>query len=282
MMKERVFRYGENNRGLGMLTLPIQSDVAPIVVMLNAGLLHRAEPYRLNVEACRLLSEIGYISLRVDISGKGDTPPRENLTNRDSVTLDWKFIKKALEQEFGKRNIIIFGLCSGADNGIKLAAIDEDVVGLILLDPISRQDAGFARRCLINKITNAYKWVSLPRSLYKKIARKFGSNTGGSMSPTALRDEPYESDMQQCFEGLVARKGRILAVFTGHALTHYNQKGQFCRAMNIGGLDSICQEVFWPNASHLYLLQVHRDKLLNRLKDWGTQHAEYLRKLNQP
>src|SRR6056297_2984484 len=129
-MKERVFRYGEHNRGIGILTLPQNHELSPIIIMLNAGLLHREEPYRLNVLAARLLANSGYICLRVDLSGKGDTPPRENLTNRESVALDWKCISEGLINQFGNRSLIILGLCSGADNGIKIAAQDPSIKGL--------------------------------------------------------------------------------------------------------------------------------------------------------
>ena len=35
-MKETVFRYGENNRGFGITTLPEDPDSAPVAVLLNA------------------------------------------------------------------------------------------------------------------------------------------------------------------------------------------------------------------------------------------------------
>ena len=276
MMQERAFRYGENDRGLGMLTLPEHTQNAPVVVMFNAGLLYRAEPYRLNVLACRRLAEIGYICLRVDIAGKGDTPARKGLTNRESVALDWRYIKQSLIHQFGERNLIIMGLCSGADNGIKIAAHDKDVKGLILMDAISKKDKGFARRALINKILNIYAWIKLPEILIKTIRHLLG-NEGHLEKSIALRDAPNDQDLQQCFTNLTSLDGRILAVFTSQALYHYNQKGQFSRAMEIAGMGQICEEIFWPNVQHLYSIQEHRDRLLTVLGNWGKAHFDRFR-----
>lgn len=73
---EEVLCYGENNRGFGILCLSSKTSESPkpLVVMFNAGLLHRSEPYRLNTELARQIASLGYDSLRFDLSGKGDTP----------------------------------------------------------------------------------------------------------------------------------------------------------------------------------------------------------------
>lgn len=276
-MKEQAFRYGESNRGVGMAALPSRMGDAPVVIMLNAGLLHRAEPYRLNVLTCRLLAEIGYLCIRVDISGKGDTPSRKGLINRDSVALDWHYIKKSVLNQFGERNLVIMGLCSGADNGIKIAAEDTSVKGLILLDAISKKDSGFNRRTALNNITNVNYLLNLPYRAVNKAYRIVNpGNVQRQQHPIDLRDAPTDHDMQQCFRNMVSLNGRILAVFTSHALNHYNQKGQFARAMGIDGLDEICEEIFWPHTMHLYPVQTHRDQLLHAIGDWCTRHYDRL------
>ncbi|BHH86274.1 alpha/beta hydrolase family protein [Desulforhopalus sp. 52FAK] len=278
-MKEHAFRYGEHNQGLGVLTMPDDPVNAPVVVMLNSGLSYRAEPYRLNVLAGRLLAEIGYICLRVDLSGKGDTPARENISNRESVALDWQFIKKALQHEFGDRNFIIFGLCSGADNGIKIAAQDTSVKGLILLDAVSKRDKRFRRRDFFNKVTNISKWKDFHNILYRKIKTQLSSDDDPSAFPMSLRDEPTDIDMDNCFNNLVSLDGRILAVFTGQTLYHYNELGQFSRTMGVEGLEQITEEIFWPNAEHIYPVEVHREQLLQKIASWGNKHYYHLQKL---
>ena len=70
-MKEKVFKFGENKQGIGTLTLPDDTSAAPIVILLNAGLIHRAEPYRLNVLVARALAKIGYDNISKARSGPG-------------------------------------------------------------------------------------------------------------------------------------------------------------------------------------------------------------------
>ena len=279
-MRERSFRYGENSRGLGMMTLPELTATAPVVVMLNAGLLHREEPYRLNVLASRRLAEIGYICVRADLSGKGDSPPRPGLINRESVALDWEYIKKALLQQFGPRNLIIMGLCSGADNGIKIAAQDTAVRGLVLMDAVSMQDLFFTLRAWRDKAMNPDNWINLPQKLARRIRRLFPETENPFSNPTVLRDEPTAQDMRLCFSNLVTHNGRILAFFTSHALERYNQQGQFARALGMPGLGDICEEHFWPHVQHLYPVQTHRDQLLETIRAWGSKHLEHFQKQN--
>ncbi len=280
MIKEQIFTYGEHQHGLGIVSEPEDTQSCPIIVMLNAGLSHRAEPYRLNVLLGRRLAELGYIALRVDLSGKGDSPARENLTNRESVALDWSFIKKALERLYGARPILIFGLCSGADNGIKICAQDPAVKGLVLLDPVSRQDSQFFNRDLYRKLTNPNKWLNIHKILGRRLARQKAKDDIDGGSTIKLRDEPNAADMDQCFDGLLRKNGRVLAIFTSQALTHYNKQGQFSSAMNITGLARVVEEVFIPNAKHLYPIEAHRTKLINIIAVWAELHLDHFRGLD--
>lgn len=280
MIKERIFTYGEHQHGLGILSEPADTSSSPIIVMLNAGLSHRAEPYRLNVLLGRKLAGLGYIALRVDLSGKGDSPARENMTNRESVALDWSFIKAALEKLYGARPILIFGLCSGADNGIKICADDPSVKGLILLDPVSRQDSGFAKRDLYRKLTNPRKWLNIHNILSRRLAKRGARDDIDSSSTIKLRDEPNASDMDLCFNGLMKKNGRVLAVFTSQALYHYNSQGQFAVAMGIPGLDQIVEEVFWPNAKHVYPIEWHRNQLMETVESWAKLNLSHFLSLD--
>ncbi len=279
MIKEQIFTYGEHQHGIGVISEPEDTTNSPVVVLLNAGLSHRAEPYRLNVLLGRQLATLGYIALRVDLSGKGDSPARETMSNRESVALDWSFMKKSLVKLYGPRPLLIFGLCSGADNGIKLCAQDSSIKGLILLDPVSRQDTGFARRDFLRKIANANKWLNI----HKIVSRRLKQNTSGENSllgsPMDLRDKPNDDDIDKCFEGLVEKNGRVLAVFTSQTLYHYNKCGQFASAMGVDGLEPIIEEVFWPNAKHIYPIEVHRSRLIETVSDWACRQLEHLQTL---
>lgn len=277
-MKEEAFRFGAGNLGLGMVTLPADISSAPVVVALNAGLTAREGPHRLNVLACRGLAQAGYIAIRLDLAGKGDTPAREGLSNRESVALDWQHIKQSIMQRYGERKLVLMGLCSGADNAIKIAANDSDVHGLILLDPISPKDAGFAKRELLSKLNNLHKWINLPHALVTRVRRRLGLEQDPYAVMASLRDDPTAEDTDACFRHIAACEGRVLAVFTSQAVPHYNQQGQFVKALNITGLESCCEEVYWPLVLHIYPVQIHRDRLLEKIIDWGKANLEHLQR----
>ncbi|MBV1882187.1 MAG: hypothetical protein KUG82_11160 [Pseudomonadales bacterium] len=280
-MKEDFFRYGENNRGFGMLSLPETMADAPIVILFNAGLLHREEPYRLNVLLGRQLAELGYIVLRVDLSGKGDTPARLGLNNRESVALDWGFIKEALYKRFGVQDFILGGLCSGADNAIKLTALEPCVKGLILMDPISSRDNRFYMRNWFRKISNPYKWLTMHSIFARFVYRHIASTTAASEEMESLRDKPTREDEEQCFSYIMEKRGRVLAIFTSHALSRYNEVGQYARASGIENLADCCDEVFFPHAMHLYPVQAHRDQLISTIANWASTHLKLFQGVNR-
>jgi pimeloyl-ACP methyl ester carboxylesterase len=271
---ERSLRYGEGGRGFAMVTLPEHDRSAPIVVLLNAGLLHRAEPYRLNVLTARRLAALGYLCVRMDLSGKGDTPAREGLSNRESVALDWRLVCEALDHAFGRRPTIIMGLCSGADNGIKLSAIDQRVHGLVLLDAQTPRDRGFLARRLLSKALDWHSWARLPERLF---GRRKPARRGQASPPTNLRDLPRPEDLATCIRHLVDKDGRLLMLFTSSASRYYNREGQFARAYATPGLRKICKEHYWPDVEHLYPVQAHRDRLVDTIEAWATEHLEHFR-----
>ncbi|GAA0839819.1 hypothetical protein GCM10009113_03900 [Marinobacter szutsaonensis] len=95
-----------------------------------------------------------------------------------------------------------------------------------------------------------------------------------------LRDEPNDDDMNRCFEGLTDRNGRVYAVFTSQALYHYNQRGQFASAMGVEGLEDITEEVFWPNAKHIFPIEAHRNRLIDAVSEWAGRHLTHFQSLN--
>ncbi len=275
-MKEEVFRYAESNRGFGMVSLPEDPSNAPVAVLLNAGLISREGPHRLNVLVCRSLAHLGYIAIRVDLSGKGDTPQREGMSNRESVALDWTHIKSAINDRFGKRNLLLVGLCSGADNAIKIAADEKDVRGLVIIDPVSPKDKDFQKREFLSKITNPHKWLNLPFSFLTRIRRATGIEEDTHQEMAALRDEPTLEDLTNCINHIVSCQGKVLAVFTSQASYHYNEHGQFTRTLNIPGFETCCTEIHWPLVDHIFIVQAHRERLVGEIAQWADKNLNQL------
>ncbi len=83
-MNETICKFGPEEGLFGILTTPSHDrkvNGAPIAIILNAGVVHRIGPFRLHVVLARQLAEQGFSTLRMDLSGLGDSQPRKGKIN---------------------------------------------------------------------------------------------------------------------------------------------------------------------------------------------------------
>ena len=271
---EEPLQFGQGGRLFGILSEPAEEKVdgatRPAFVFLSAGLLHRPGPSRLHVLLARGLAAMGFASLRVDLSGKGDSPARDSMTNRESVAMDFADICTTLEGRYGSRSMVLAGLCSGADNAVRLCETEPGVVGLLLFDPICIPDEGFKRRAFASKYTNAHRYLALMNRLF----RTSGESTSGRLNdtkndPLMLRDLPTIEQMRRSFELVGERGGAVLSIFTQYALGYYNAPGQLETVLQMDNYRKFCLERFWPDVEHTYKLEIHRERLFEEVMAWA-------------
>ena len=273
--EEAIFSYGKHQDSIGILTAPAEMkgprEDLPIAVIFNSGLLHRSEPYRLHVAIARRLAGLGVQTLRVDLAGKGDSPDREGVANRESVETDWANIRHELTRLFGERTFALMGICSGADNAIKLGFADEQVIGLVLMDPVCPTDAGFSKRKLFNKLKDPAFLRRLPKRATQELFSFIKFEKHQVEERQNLRDLPRPEELVGCMQQMVKRNGNILAFFTNDADSYYNIEGQMVSSLAIEGLEGICREVWWPHVTHLYPVQQHRNLLVGTIEQWFAE-----------
>ncbi len=269
---EEPVHFGEGGRLFGILTLPSvpSSDRQPLpwFVFFNAGLLHRVGPNRLYVRLARQLAQSGFGSLRVDLAGKGDSPPRPGLTRNQSVAADYEEILRGMESRLGSVTLVLGGLCAGADDAIQMAPNDARAVGLLLLDPICFPDSGFAARAAVLKYSRAANYVAwLKRRVKGQVPR--AESAESKVDPLIYRAPPTLEELRSAFVSIVERRGRVLSVFSEYALRYYNQPGQLARVLDVEGYGSYCTEVLWQETEHIYPLDVHRRRLMEVVRTWA-------------
>jgi len=275
VLTEEPLQFGEGGRLFGILTLPsvppCNAQALPVFVFLNAGLLHRVGPYRLYVRLVRHLAQMGFSSLRVDLAGRGDSPERFGLTNQQSVAADYEEIVGVLESRLGRLRLVLGGLCSAADNVIRLARADQRVIGMLLLDPVCSLDDGFRARAVIMKYTNPARYLVWLKRRLNLLATLPGENWNDSemIDPLTLRDAPTGEQLRAAFEAICERRGRVLSVFTQYATQYYNQLGQLGRTLDVVGYQRFCTEIFWPQMAHTFTLELHRRRLIEEIKNWA-------------
>ena len=122
---ETVARFGAGERLLGIVTLPAQRrEDAPACLFMNAGVVHRIGPHRINVKLARALAAVGIASIRIDLSGMGDSATAPGAVHSGEQTVrDLQDAMTHLEQTLGITRFIVFGLCSGAVHAYWLVTV---------------------------------------------------------------------------------------------------------------------------------------------------------------
>jgi hypothetical protein len=273
-LTEEPLHFGEGGRLFGILTLPTahprsRPDV-PVFVLLSAGLLHRVGPARLHVRLARELARMGFSCLRVDLAGIGDSPKRPGFTNQESVAADYEEIVRVLETRLGRSSIVVGGICAAADNAIRLTLTDQRVIGMLLLDPVCFANDGFTASAIIARYINPGRYIAWLKRRFKAVSipiRERWKRIDG----LTLRDIPTREQLRAAFEAIRERDGRVLSVFTQYALhNYYDHLGQLAWVVGVDGYQRFCTELFWPQAEHTYMLDVHRRQLIEEVKNWAA------------
>lgn len=135
---EEGVRFG--NGLFGILTEPAPGTPhETAVVFPSTGGDHHVGPHRLYVSLARRWGALGFATLRFDLSGLGDSPPRsgnaEQLTYPPGAVDDVRAAVAYLRNRSGARRIVIVGICSGGYHAVHAAHEQVPVAGLIAVNP---------------------------------------------------------------------------------------------------------------------------------------------------
>ncbi len=280
-LREEVLRFGADARLFGILTLPSAQHHAgklPVFVFLNSGFLHRVGPGRLYVRLARTLAKMGFISFRIDLAGRGDSAGKAELRSEPSLLADYKDIVQILEARLGASELVLTGLCSGADNALMIAPADRRVIGLLLMDPTVYPDRGFRVRQLFRKFTNRARYVEWLRKRFRRVTgpRAERAEEDQLLGSLTIGELPTLEQLRAAFRAICARQGRALAVFTGAAedRMQYNHAGQLGRVLELADYEQHCTERFLATASHTFELEQHRRQFLEEVRAWAAGFLE--------
>jgi predicted ATP-grasp superfamily ATP-dependent carboligase/alpha/beta superfamily hydrolase len=164
---ESACRCGEGDYLFGIQTRAAATETdLPMIVMFNAGVVHRVGPNRLYTLLARNIAALGFPVFRCDIEGIGDSvlrvPGRENHPYPNGAMQDADVILTFLRDRFGAKQFILMGLCSGAY--------------LSYMTAVSQNTHPIAELILINPLT--FQWTegdSLDTDNFRKVAYYRGS-----------------------------------------------------------------------------------------------------------
>jgi pimeloyl-ACP methyl ester carboxylesterase len=258
------------NSGLfGIRTTPLEPSSSVGLVMLNSGMLPCAGPFRLHVELARAVSSLGFTTVRLDQSGKGESPTRPGISVVESVLLDYDEVMADLARQGIQRTILV-GMCSGAVDALRIADQRESVVGLVLLDGF----VGLTTRWHLQRFATRMRNLITHGPMYT-LNRLLVRRRSKADKTASEEDSPILTDLQNwgaldlrpAYANVLRRDARILAIFT-HNFFPYNHAGQLRNFISPKVGDANLEELFFEEADHTYTLPQHRDRLIALVKNW--------------
>jgi pimeloyl-ACP methyl ester carboxylesterase len=279
--KEQALLLGPHKSLVGILTAAASSspaaDARPMVVLLNAGIIHRVGPNRMHVELARSLAAAGHTVLRFDLSGIGDSEPRtDGLAPLDASLADIREVLDWLEAVRGAKRFILVGLCSGADQALLYAGDDPRVVGLALLDPSLPRTRGFYYRHWGRRLLSLRTWLSVASGrhpLWQRVLRRLGVGKAEEQGPVAAPDLDsleVRKILEQAYLAVLRNGVRLLAVFAGTAGREYriNYKEQMLDAFPDVSFGDALQLEYFREADHTFSAERYRSELLGLIQGW--------------
>jgi pimeloyl-ACP methyl ester carboxylesterase len=289
-MKEEALLLGESRSLVGIVTSPSADSAwngSPAVLILNAGIVHRVGPNRLYVKMARDLAARGFVALRFDFSGIGDSGVRaDSLPFPESAIRETQEAMDYLAAATGIQRFVLMGICSGGTISFRTACRDPRVIGAVLINARGHlheaADYGLSsylrRRTLarhywritflssfsLKNVTRVLTgkvnyWRVLPSMLGPLPSRLFSRRRGVSPGPDALAAE---------LNRLRARGVRLLHIYSegdeGLDYVHVLLGGKLRQWCERGLLEV---EVI-PGANHTFSLLWNQEYLLDVIRRW--------------
>lgn len=272
---ERPVLFGPEQDQVAVLTVPDRPSGVGLLLM-NAGLVHRVGPNRLNVELARRVARDGHLTLRLDLAGFGDSPSRaEGLGFEAGAVRDLRQAMDWLRAHHGIERFVCAGLCSGADVSLELAAADPAVRAAVLVDCFSYDTRlsflrGYAHRALRRRTWKglaAGAQSDLRDRCVAKVKSVFEGDAGTKEEAANKWVQPPPEQIARTVDRAVDNGARLhLAYSGGPAYDNYllNLKAIFRPHLEGGRADL----VRFKAADHTFTMAFDRRRLVEQVAGW--------------
>ncbi len=284
-MREEVVRFGRGGDIVGIVTNPPedQSDARlPAILLLNSGMIHRVGPNRLYVKTARTLAAMGFVVLRFDFSGIGDSGARQ-----DSLPFIKSAIsetQEAMDKLAASRRVsrfVLAGICSGAIISLRTACCDSRVVGVISINFAghrSQDGLDYGRTLIRHYKRIAFSSSFSSKTLLKALSGKVDSRSLRAAARSLLahfwtrrqKAQSGENRFADLLRDLIARGVRVTLIHAegdegldfvyltlGHEMRRWTADGKL-------------ELVVIPGANHTFTLLANQADFIKAVVQWAA------------
>jgi dienelactone hydrolase len=295
-MLEEAIRFGDRQQLIGVLTAPDQPiESAPAVLFFNAGLIHHVGPSRLYVRLARRLTALGFVTLRFDFSGIGDSGARTDALAIDQAFFDdMRQAMDYLKTHLNVSQFILTGHCSGAWMAFLAAGEDERIVGSVLMNPEGgeedwveydrqRKTSRFYENYYEDAISDPEKWKKLltGKAHYRNIANTvFKTVIMNRVSALSFKlrqrvNPPAAAEVVSPLQrwpnvtnAFLNRPVQLLLLFSEGSSALDHAHAVIGKELNQMLESGIAKEMTISNADHMFTLMAGQQTLMLKIEEW--------------
>jgi len=274
-VNEKTCLFGEASHLAGIVAEP---EVPPgalrgALILVSAGLVPKFGPFRLYTEIARRLAREGIVTLRFDLDGIGDSRhAHAGLSLRERTARDVRAAVDFVRAHYDVGDLVLGGLCSGAEDSFRSAENDPRITGVVMIDPFAYRTRGFLPRHVLHR---AVRRTRRALGLYRPIPPVRASRNGRERVVNYSYMNRDEST--RILRALIARRVRVHFVYTGGARQVFNHPGQLQAMFEEVDFDRLVTVDHFPDLEHTQMLESDRccivDAVSRRLR-WVASESD--------
>jgi len=272
-MNESIVTFGRHHNLCGIVSrtaAPLKR--LPAVIILNSGLINKPGPFGLNTRLARQIAEQGFIVLRFDLSGIGDSPKHsDNRDRHQQIIGDIKDAMDMLQSEYGVKTFIPMGICAGADNAHRIMQEDDRLSGVIFLDGYAYPTLKYQLIKHWRSLINPLHWLKAGIRLIKSnIQHDTNAQQAKTNQVNLFWSLPPKQQFHDDLVHAIDNNLQLFYIFTGgEKLCLY--KDQFQDSFPGIDFGSQLQVDIMADAHHLFVTEQEREELGHKIITWLQQ-----------
>ena len=276
MIRETAAVFGSDSSLIGVISDPAPEQASagkPTILFLNAGLIHRVGPARLYVRLARAMAARGYLTLRFDMPGRGDS---DGGRGPDSVAFgSGAEVQQAMDYLGAKRGstrFVLIGICSGAANAVQAAEHEDRVVGAVLINAHAYQTFQSRARYYLSRVGKSSSWKNAlaGRSpLGRKLRNAVSRPKVAEDEMLAARDDdaaPTREAAASLLRRIIGKGVKLFLIFSSGP--GYNYRQQFADAFSDVDFAGRINVAYIPEADHTFTRLANQERLEREILAW--------------